>query len=112
MKKFAKINMVLMLGVVFISLFQSLHTFSHKYFKETHTHNAPITDENRGFVIHQGHENCSICDFNFGFFVSPSYFSLRLYTPHFKIPYYFSSQTTEIYFSGASFVRRGPPITV
>ena len=107
-KKFAIINFILMLSVVFTVSYQSLHTFSHHKHEETKS----ISSEKTFTKNFSEKEHCPVCDFKFASFLSPEIFTFTFFPPHFEIPYQFSVKENFNSFCGCLFSPRGPPFIV
>lgn len=100
--------------VLFSILFQSLHTYSHfvKQFSQTechHKYNVTHTE-----ITHQHHdfEQCTVCHFTFGSYVSPEIYAYKTVTDYKLIPYFFTTTEKVILFSGSLYSHRGPPSIV
>ncbi|MBP2283459.1 hypothetical protein H4V97_001777 [Flavobacterium sp. CG_23.5] len=111
-KKQGIINLTLVVAVLFSMLFQSVHSYTHlvKQFSEKrchHTYNVTNSE-----ITHQHHnfDNCSICQFTFGSYISPNEFSYQLNSSYKEIPYFFTAKTAFVSFSGSLYSLRGPPV--
>ena len=107
-KKFALLNFILMLSVLFAVSYQSLHTFSHHKHEETRS----VSSEKTFTKNFSEKENCPTCDFKFASFLSPEVFTFTFFQPHFEIPYLFAKKENFNSFCGSLFSTRGPPILV
>ena len=110
-KKQLLLSLSLALTVLFSILFQSLHTYEHfvKQFSQTechHKYNVTHTE-----ITHQHHsfDDCKVCHFTFGSYVSPAQFTYKLYSNYKLIPYFLETGATFISFSGSLYAHRGPP---
>jgi hypothetical protein len=113
-RKFALFNLALMALVQLTIAYQSFHAFSHKHVAEQHTAQTQSKDAKHTLTadIHQGEDNCAVCDFHFDFFVAPPQFCLTLDFAFTPIPYSYSSKESATFFSGSLFALRAPPATV
>ena len=109
-KKFAFLNVMLMIAVLFSMLFQSLHSFEHlaKQLAEKkclHEYNSSHE------ITHQHHnfDHCFVCEFTFASFISPETRSYKLHSEYSKTPRFFTLTETPKHFSGSSYFLRGPP---
>ncbi len=100
--------------VLFSIFFQSLHTYVHfvEQFAQTechHKYNVTHTE-----ITHQHHafEQCTVCHFSFGSYVSPEVFTYKVYTNYKLIPYFFSASKKDVLFSGSLYSHRGPPNSI
>ena len=105
-KRFAYINIVLMLSVLFAVSYQSIHTFTH------HSHEEKTSSFVEKTKTFSEKENCPVCDFKFASFLSPEVFTYTFFPPHFEIPYQFSNKENFSSFCGSLFSSRGPPTIV
>ena len=112
MKKYALVNVGLMLSVLFTMLIQSLHSFEHLHqlFQEKECHH---TYSQNTEISHQHHpfDQCTVCEFTLGAFIPTSEFAYKTIekTP---TPPYFSLETQDHIscFKGSLFALRGPPM--
>jgi len=112
--KFASINVLLMIAVLFSMLFQSLDSFVHYKAqlseKECHhkynTTNTEITHQHHSF------EHCFVCKFSLGSFLSPNKLNFQRELILAKIPYFFAKNQTTNRFSGSVYCLRGPPFFI
>jgi hypothetical protein len=111
MKKYALVNVGLMLSVLFTMLVQSLHSFEHLHqvFDEKECHHKYTGNTE---LSHQHHpfDHCNVCEFTLGAFVAPSHFVYNtLEKP--ALPLYSSHYSNDLisFFKGSLFVLRGPP---
>ena len=107
-KKFALLNFILMLSVLFAVSYQSLHTFSHHKHEETKS----ISLEKTFTKTFSEKEHCPVCDFKFASFLSTEVFSFSFFPPYFEIPYQLSNTENFNSFCGSLFSSRGPPTLV
>jgi hypothetical protein len=111
-KKQLLISLSLALTVLVSILAQGLHTYEHflKQFAQAechHKYNVTHTE-----ITHQHHnfDDCKVCHFTFGSYVSPSQLVYKLCTNYRLIPCFFETGETIISFSGSLYSHRGPPI--
>ena len=107
-KKFAILNFILMLSVLFAVSYQSLHAFSHHKHKEINS----ISSEKTFTQNLLEKEHCPVCDFKFASFLSPEVFTYSLFIPFYKIPYQFDKKEFFLIFEGSAHYLRGPPALV
>ncbi|WP_159799940.1 hypothetical protein [Flavobacterium sp. MK4S-17] len=112
-RKFALLNLLLMAVVLLTTAYQSFHALSHSN-QYGHSHEKHEDEKVRHFGTNHTHEHedCSICDFHFDFFVAPQQFCLRLDFPFQQIHYTFSTIEGSPSFAGSLFAHRGPPVLV
>jgi hypothetical protein len=103
-KKFALLNFIWMLSVLFAVSYQSIHAFSH----HTHYENSLRASKELKKNISEK-EDCPVCEFKFASFLSPEVFTFSFFPLHFEIPYGFSIQENFYSFCGSLFAQRGPP---
>jgi hypothetical protein len=114
-KKFALVNLILMLVVLFTSSYQSFHIVQHNH----HQENAPKFfsgfhqyEQNNDFHLHLASEadaDCEVCTFTFDFFVAPPTFFFPVLPSQATIPYQYPFQVDPQSFVGSLFSHRGPP---
>jgi hypothetical protein len=107
-KKFALLNLSLMLAVLFAILFQSVHSYEHFLADEA----MPRQNEDQGYDLHQNdhyHQKCFVCEFTFSNFVSVEIASFTLETSFERIAYTFCYTENPSFFSGSHSSLRGPP---
>ncbi|MEZ7499660.1 hypothetical protein QO200_13040 [Flavobacterium sp. Arc3] len=113
-KKQLVISLSLSLTVLFSILFQSLHTYEHfvKQFSETECHHKYSNGEPE--ITHQHHnfDDCKVCHFTFGSYVSPDVFVYSLQSNFENTPYFFEKVKTFISFPGSLYSPRGPPLVI
>ncbi|MDY0090361.1 MAG: hypothetical protein RBR78_08335 [Flavobacteriaceae bacterium] len=107
-KKIAIANLVLMITVIAVMLVQSVHLYKHWLadFSED-THKCSQTHSH-----HHDSEDCSVCDFSFGFFLKPDVFHLLSLTSPKPIPYLIHKRDIVSAFPGKLFSLRAPPHSV
>ncbi|MFP9113028.1 hypothetical protein ACLI1A_03755 [Flavobacterium sp. RHBU_3] len=105
-RKIAILNLVFMALVQFTIGYKSFHVFSHHVEHKTHTEHSI---KGKAIVSADTHEECSVCDFHFDFFIAPQQFCLKLDFPYTHIPYTYNSIEGHASFSGSLFTLRGPP---
>ena len=113
-KKQLLLSLSLAMTVLFSILIQSLHTYTHfvEQFAQTecqHKYNVTHTE-----ITHQHHsfEQCSVCHFTFGSYVSPETFTYKFYSNYKLIPYFLRTTEKITLFSGSLYSLRGPPICI
>lgn len=116
-RKFAQLNLALMAIVLFSTLYQSFHAFTHKPYPEPVARHTTLNDKSdNGLPLFHSHiteqHTCSICDFHFDFFIAPAAFCLKLDFLFKEIPYTFSSKENNTFFAGSLYAHRGPPALV
>ena len=113
-KKFAFLNVSLLVAVLSSILFQSVHSFEHIVGEFTHEKCYHSHDTGKDQITHQHHnfDHCYSCEFNFSNFVAPEIFSFSFYPAHQTIPYFFTATETPLTFGGTSYSLRGPPLFV
>lgn len=114
-KKQLLLSLSLAMTVLFSILFQSLHTYGHlaTQFSQTechHKHNVKHSAE----ITHQHHsfDDCKVCHFSFGSYVTPLQFAYKLYDNYKAIPYFSGERQKVISFSGSLYALRGPPVSM
>lgn len=112
MKKYALVNVGLMLSVLFTMLVQSLHSFEHLHqvFDEKECHHKYTGNTE---LSHQHHpfDHCNVCEFTLGAFVASSHFAYNTLEKQ-ALPLYSYHYSNDIisFFKGSFFVLRGPPM--
>lgn len=100
--------------VLFSILFQSLHTYEHfvTQFSKTECHHKYNVTQTE--ITHQHHnfEDCKVCHFTFGSYVSPAQFAYKLHPNYQLIPYFFEKGVAVFPFSGSLYSHRGPPTLI
>jgi hypothetical protein len=110
-KKYALVNLGLMLSVLFTMLVQSLHSFEHLHqlFQEKECHHTYTGNTE---LSHQHHpfDQCNVCEFTLGAFVPPSNLAYNTIEKP-PLPLYSSHYSKDIisFFKGSLFALRGPP---
>ncbi len=112
-KKKLLLSLSLAMTVLFSILFQSLHTYEHFVSQLSqkechHKYNPKHTSE----ITHQHHsfDDCKVCHFNFGSYVTPLQFAYKLYDNYKSIPYFSEKGQNVVSFSGSLYAHRGPPL--
>lgn len=105
-RKIAILNLVLMVVVQFTIAYKSFHAFSHHLEPKAHTEHSHGA---KALVSAHSHEECSVCDFHFDFFIAPQQFFLKLGFPYTHIPYKYNSIEGYASFTGSLFALRAPP---
>ena len=97
-----------MAAVLFTILFQSVHRYGEliaDYFE--HSKKEILSHDH---LTHQhSDDDCSVCDFNFWFYLEPSVLTYRFDFPLKPIPYQNYKPEYSTCFSGSLFSLRGPP---
>lgn len=110
-KKQLIISLSLAVTVLFSILVQSLHTYEHfvKQFAEAECHHKYSYGEPE--ITHQHHnfDDCKVCHFTFGSYITPQVFSYSLHSNYEQTPYFFEKGKTFISFPGSLYSLRGPP---
>lgn len=98
--------------VLLTTAYQSFHVFSHQV-SEHHHEVKQISKQFSAIDLeHEHEEDCSVCDFDFDFFVAPQEFCLRLDFTFKPIPYSYSSTESVTAFPGSLFALRAPPVLI
>lgn len=115
-RKFALFNLALMAVVLLITAYQSFHAFSHQISSHHGHHHYEVKKSAKQFsavdLEHEDEDGCSVCDFDFDYFVAPQQFCLRLNFPFTPIPYRYNTSSSLNGFSGSLFALRAPPAMV
>lgn len=111
-KKYAIINLLLMITVLVSMLFQSLHSYEHlaAHFSKEECHQKH--DFSKSQITHQHNyfDKCFVCDFTlnqFNYSESQSFSFIRIIAVSERITHYTSRNTP--YFLGSLYSLRGPP---
>lgn len=113
-RKFALLNISLVVAVWSSILFQSIHSFEHIIAEFTTEHCEHSHETGDAQITHQHHnfDHCFSCQLHFSSFVTPEIFSYT-FTAFFKaIPYFLLIKETPARFSGISYSLRGPPALI
>ena len=113
-KKFVIVNSFLALAVLFVMLFQSVHSFEHiaQQLTEKECHHDYTSKQQ---VTHQHHnlDHCFVCDFKMGHFVSLDFSNFEFKNPVVSSGYsLFKSREITQFFKGSLFALRAPPIFI
>ncbi|HEY4618437.1 MAG TPA: hypothetical protein VIH09_09615 [Flavobacterium sp.] len=111
-KKQLLISLSLAVTVLFSILLQSVHAYDHfvKQFSQSECHhkyngsNPEITHQHHNF------EDCKVCHFTFGSYVSPVEFAYKLNSNFEVFSCSFATADAVISFSGSLYAHRGPPV--
>jgi hypothetical protein len=111
-KKFAKINALLMIAVLFSMLFQSADSYAHlaKQLSEKHCVHESKSGQNE--ITHQHHfDDCFVCKYTFSPYLSLENFSFEVLKKSISSQYFvrYSKQITTA-FPGSLFALRAPPL--
>ncbi|MBC7605991.1 MAG: hypothetical protein H7199_03425 [Burkholderiales bacterium] len=110
-KKFAIVNLVLVIAVLFSMMLQSLHSFEHlaKIYSEKHCHHIHLG--NTSEITHQHHsfDHCFVCEFTIAHFTFPTPYCYQFDFAFSAVPYFFTTTKTPDSFSGSCYSLRGPP---
>jgi hypothetical protein len=109
-KKYALLNLGLMLAVLFAVCYQSLHAYSHSL-NNDFDYDHSKSNKNLVHKISEK-EGCSVCDFTFASFLSPEVSSFEFISLYQNVRYLFSIPENVMAFSGSLYSLRGPPILV
>lgn len=109
-KKFAIINLSLMLTVLFSILFQSVHSYEHILHHETTFVHSDDDKSTRVQALDHYHEKCFVCEFTLSNFI-PTEFTSFTALPASKTysEVNFPASQTATTFSGSLLAYRGPP---
>lgn len=110
-KKQFSISLSLAITVLLSILLQSVHTYEHfvKQFSETECHHkyngttAKITHQHHSF------DDCKVCHFAFGSYITPEVFGYKLISNYKEAPYFYKTAKAILAFSGSMYSHRGPP---
>lgn len=109
-KKFAIINLSLMIAVLFSILFQSIHSYEH--FLSGNATAISHSDDDGHAKIHtldHDHEKCFVCEFTLSSFIATEIFTFDLRIPFKAVAYNYPATETAEFFAGSLFSHRGPP---
>jgi hypothetical protein len=111
-KKQLVISISLVMTVLFSILFQSLHTYAHfvKQFAEKECHHKK-NNYGEPEITHQHHtvDDCKVCHFTFGSYITPKVITYKLILNYKQLPYFDGAPEGNILFSGSMYAHRGPP---
>jgi hypothetical protein len=111
-KKQLIISLSLAVTVLFSILLQSFHTYEHfvKQFSQKECHHK--YNGNSPEITHQHHnfDDCKVCHFTFGTYISAVAFSYKLNSNFKTVPYFLATADAIISFSGSLYSHRGPPV--
>ncbi|WP_091428373.1 hypothetical protein [Flavobacterium degerlachei] len=111
-KKQLIISLSLAVTVLFTILSQSFHTYEHfvKQFSQTECHHK--YNGNGPEITHQHHkfDDCKVCHFTFGSYISPVEFAYKLNSNFKTFTYFHETADAIIVFSGSLYSHRGPPV--
>lgn len=110
-RKFALLNISLIVAVLSSILFQSIHSFEHIIVEFSSEHCEHSHETGAAQITHQHHnfDHCFSCQFNFSSFIAPHNFSFTFNSVYKAIPYFLCTIETPSSFSGISYSLRGPP---
>lgn len=112
-RKFAIINFCLMIVVLFVMLFQSIHSYEHilKQLSEKKCHEKHDYSATNFQHKHSSFDHCFSCEFTFSTFAAfdLKYFESVKFNTIFK-NIFFYLDTENLYFKGISYTLRGPPV--
>ncbi|MBL7866808.1 MAG: hypothetical protein JNM71_02190 [Flavobacterium lindanitolerans] len=109
-KKFAIINLSLMIAVLFSILFQSVHSYEH--FLSGKVATVSQSDDNGHTKIQtldHDHEKCFVCEFTLSSFIATEAYTFDLFVPFKAVAYNFASVESSEFFAGSLYSHRGPP---
>lgn len=109
-KKFAIINLSLMLTVLFSILFQSFHSYEHFAHDETTFVHSNDDKSTKVQALDHDHEKCFVCEFTLSNFIPTEFTSftvLLAFKAYSEVN--FPASQTAVTFSGSLFAHRGPP---
>ncbi|MDR6968653.1 hypothetical protein J2X31_002679 [Flavobacterium arsenatis] len=110
-KKFAILNLSLMITVLFAILFQSLHSYEH-ILEEKATFTHLDSSKKDVHANNHNHEKCFVCEFTFSNFIGTEFTSFQFKTSFEAIAYSFFYTETPSVFSGSQATLRGPPASI
>lgn len=106
------ISISLAITILFSIGLQLLHSYEHhaKQFADKECHHKKNTF-GEPEITHQHHsfDDCKVCHFSFGSYVSPKAFAYRLISNYKQVPYFDHAQEKIYIFSGSMCAHRGPP---
>lgn len=110
-KKQLIISLSLAVTVLFSILFQSFHSYEHfeKQFSEKECNHK--YSQGTPEITHQHHnlDDCKVCHFTFGSYVSTEIFACKLISNYKQVPYFYKTAKGIVSFSGSLYSHRGPP---
>ena len=112
-KKQLTISLSLAVTVLFSILLQSIHTYGHfvKQFSQTECHHKyNLTGAEISHSHHHSFDDCKVCHFTFGSYISPVEFAYKLNENFAKPLYFLETRDSIISFSGSLYSHRGPPV--
>jgi hypothetical protein len=112
-KKQRIISISLVVAVLLSILLQSLHTYGHfvKQFSQTECHHKyNVTGADITHSHHHSFDDCKVCHFTFGSYISPVDFAYKLNENFAKLPCFLETGETIIIFSGSLYSLRAPPV--
>ncbi|HMI06927.1 MAG TPA: hypothetical protein VK528_05225 [Flavobacterium sp.] len=113
-RKFAILNISLIVAILSSILFQSIHSFEHLVAEFTQEKCEHPHDTGKSQITHQHHnfDHCFTCEFHFSNFVTPQTYFFSVFSAYRAIPYFFTISETPASFSGSSYALRGPPALI
>ena len=106
------LSMSLVMTVLFSILFQSLHTYEHfvQQFADKECHHKK-NNYGEPEITHQHHsqDDCKVCHFSFGSYITPKVLGYNLLLKYKQVPYFYGTQQDIFIFSGSMYSHRGPP---
>ena len=106
-KRIVQLNVGIMIAVVFVICYQSLHAFNHAIqSKADHQHTVENTKHK---TVFSEKEECLVCDFSFASFLGSDFFTFEFKTPFRQINYLFDVKESNYTFYFTLFSPRGPP---
>jgi hypothetical protein len=112
-KKQITISLSLAVTVLFSILLQSLHTYGHfvKQFSQTECHHKyNLTGAEILHSHHHSFDDCKVCNFTFGSYISPVEFAYKLNENFINLPCLVETGERFLSFSGSLYSHRGPPV--
>jgi hypothetical protein len=113
-KKQLIISLSLTVTVLFSILLQSVHTYGHfvEQFSQTECqHKYNVTAAEISHSHHHSFDDCKVCHFTFGSYISPVDFAYKLEKNFAKLACFFETGEAIISFSGSLYSYRGPPVS-
>lgn len=104
-------NLYLMAAVLFSILFQSVHRYG-ELLADSAAHSEKHVHLHNDTPHQHTNDDCTVCDFDFWFYVQPAVFSYHFDFPLKIIPYLYKETEFNSRFSGSLFSHRGPPYLV
>jgi hypothetical protein len=112
-KKQPLLSSSLAVTVLLSILLQSIHTYGHfvKQFSQTECqHKYSGANPEIAHSHHHSFDDCKVCQFTFGSYISPGEFAYKLNANFATLLYFLETGEAIISFSGSLYSHRGPPV--